>query len=31
VNNMATLAGKQTLYTFIVMGSTVYVFVNTGF
>ena len=31
VNNMATAAGKQTLYTIIVMGTTAYVFVNTGF
>jgi hypothetical protein len=31
VNSMATTAGKQTLYTILVMGSTAYVFVNTGF
>ena len=31
VNSMATVAGKQTLYTIIVMGTTAYVFVNTGF
>ena len=31
VNNGATLAGKQTLYTFIVMGTTVYYYMATGF
>ena len=31
VNSMATVAGKETLYTIIVMGTTAYVFVNTGF
>jgi hypothetical protein len=31
VNNVATIAGKQTLYTFLVMGSTVYVYMTTGF
>jgi hypothetical protein len=30
-NNGATIAGKQTLYTFIVMGTTVYVYMATGF
>ena len=31
VNNAATIAGKQTLYTFIVMGTTVYFYMATGF
>ena len=31
VNSMPTVAGKQTLYTIIVMGTTAYVFENTGF
>jgi len=31
VNNGATIAGKQTLYTFIVMGTTVYFYMATGF
>jgi hypothetical protein len=31
LNNKATTSGKETLYTIIVMGSTAYVFVNTGF
>jgi hypothetical protein len=31
VNNVATIAGRQTLYTFIVMGTTVYVYMTTGF
>jgi hypothetical protein len=31
VNSMATTDGKETLYTILVMGSTAYVFVNTGF
>jgi hypothetical protein len=31
LNNKATTSGKQTLYTIIVMGTTAYVFVNTGF
>ncbi len=30
-NNRATTAGTETLYTFIVMGSTVYVYTATGF
>lgn len=31
VNNGATTAGKETLYTFIVMGSTIYVNMTSGF
>ena len=31
VNNGSTIAGKQTLYTFIVMGTTVYVYMAAGF
>jgi hypothetical protein len=31
VNNGTTTPGKQTLYTFIVMGTTVYFFMTTGF
>ncbi len=31
VNNAATVSGKQTLYTFIVMGTTVYFYMATGF
>lgn len=31
VNNGPTTSGKQTLYTFIVMGTTVYFFMTTGF
>jgi hypothetical protein len=31
INNVATIAGRQTLYTFIVMGTTVYVYMTTGF
>jgi hypothetical protein len=31
VNNVATIAGRQTLYTFLVMGTTVYVYMTTGF
>lgn len=31
VNNGPTTAGRQTLYTFIVMGTTVYVYMATGF
>lgn len=31
VNNGATIGGKQTLYTFIVMGTTVYYYMATGF
>lgn len=31
VNNNATTSGKQTLYTFIVMGTTVYFYMNPGF
>jgi hypothetical protein len=31
VNNAATIAGKETLYTFLVMGTTVYVYMTTGF
>ena len=30
-NDGPTTAGKQTLYTFIVMGTTVYYFMATGF
>jgi hypothetical protein len=31
LNSMATVTGKHTLYTILVMGTTAYVFVNTGF
>lgn len=31
INNGPTIAGKHTLYTFIVMGTTVYVYMSTGF
>jgi hypothetical protein len=31
LNSMATVTGKQTLYTILVMDTTAYVFVNTGF
>jgi len=31
VNNAATTAGNQTVYTFIVMGTTVYFWMNSGF
>lgn len=31
INNGPTTAGRQTLYTFIVMGTTVYVYMATGF
>jgi hypothetical protein len=31
VNNMATVSGTHTLYTILVMGTTAYVFVSTGF
>jgi hypothetical protein len=31
LNSMATVSGKQTLYTILVMGTTAYVFVNSGF
>jgi hypothetical protein len=31
VNNGVTIGGKQTLYTFIVMGTTVYFYMATGF
>jgi len=31
VNNAATIGGKQTLYTFIVMGTTVYYYMAAGF
>ena len=31
INNGATSAGKHTLYTFLVMGTTVYVYMATGF
>jgi hypothetical protein len=31
VNNGPTTSGKQTLYTFIVMGTTVYFFMVAGF
>jgi hypothetical protein len=31
LNDRATTSGKQTLYTIIVMGTTAYVFINTGF
>ena len=31
VNNGPTVSGKQTLYTFIVMGATVYYFMSVGF
>jgi hypothetical protein len=31
VNNGTTIAGKDTLYTFVVMGTTVYVYMATGF
>jgi hypothetical protein len=31
VNSMPTVDGKETLYTILVMGTTAYVFVNTGF
>ena len=31
VNNATTIAGKETLYTFLVMGTTVYVYMTTGF
>jgi hypothetical protein len=31
VNNATTIAGKHTLYTFLVMGSFVYVYMTTGF
>jgi hypothetical protein len=31
LNSMATVPDKQTLYTILVMGTTAYVFVNTGF
>lgn len=30
-NNKATTAGRDTLYTFIVMGTILYVYTNTGF
>ena len=30
-NNAITMSGKQTLYTFIVMGNTVYYYMATGF
>jgi hypothetical protein len=31
MNNAQTIAGKHTLYTFIVMGSTVYFYMSAGF
>jgi nucleoside permease NupC len=31
INNGTTIAGKDTLYTFVVMGTTVYVYMATGF
>ena len=31
VNSIATVASTHTLYTILVMGTTAYVFVNTGF
>jgi hypothetical protein len=31
INNGVTIAGKDTLYTFVVMGTTVYVYMATGF
>jgi len=31
LNNKATVANKETLYTFIVMGTTVYAYVASGF
>jgi hypothetical protein len=31
INNVATIAGRQTLYTFIVMGTTVYFYMASGF
>jgi len=31
INNGITTTGKETLYTFIVMGTTVYYFMSTGF
>jgi hypothetical protein len=31
INNGPTVSDKQTLYSFIVMGSTVYFFMTTGF
>jgi hypothetical protein len=31
INNAATVAGKQTIYTFIVMGTTVYYYMASGF
>jgi hypothetical protein len=31
INNGITIAGKDTLYTFVVMGTTVYVYMATGF
>lgn len=31
INNGATIGGKETLYTFVVMGTTVYVYMATGF
>ena len=31
LNDIATVTGKQTLYTILVMGTVAYVFVNTGF
>jgi len=31
VNNRSTIAGKDTLYTFIVMGTAVYVYTASGF
>jgi hypothetical protein len=31
INNGTTIAGKETLYTFVVMGTTVYVYMSTGF
>jgi hypothetical protein len=31
INNGTTIAGKDTLYTFVVMGTTVYFYMATGF
>lgn len=31
INNGTTIANKDTLYTFVVMGTTVYVYMATGF
>lgn len=31
ISNTPTIEGKQTMYTFVVMGTTVYVYTNSGF